>query len=800
MAITQNPAPVARPGTTVPYNTFVGGFVTEATGLSFPENTCRDIDNCDINISGKVRRRMGLDLEPLGVGLNVPNVPNEENHAVSTWEWNAVGGNPDLNFYVIQSGTRLYILNQDVVPLSTVNNNSLTKTATSYIDLDTADAKWGTTQAEWQSGLLQGCSGAGRFWFTWPYDDPMYLEYDQDTQIITKKYVGQSARFPNGRIWIRDFTGFKLSYDPAIDVTSFASTNEQYQYFYNLITGGWRDVPDIFEYQTNVGGYPGQHWVWFMGKDDSSTGFGEDVLRKNTVQQEPAPRGKQLMSPLRGLRSFNYSRYTSKSPVYIYFPTEGSYLSSYTNPVSANVIVGPDAPSSGFKACAFFAGRLWMAGEQNGIRPGGLYFSKVVAEAEDAGFCAQVNDPTSEDFPDVLDTDGGVIYLSECSGIQRLVPAGQGLLVFANNGVWFVRGGDSGFNANQYSVDKVSSIGTTGPTSIVSFEEVVMYWASGGVYSVQFQAGLAVNAISVTDTVIRRYFQSIPLEAKRLAYGFADELGKRLMWMWREADEYDSSNAMQSYRNRVLVFDLRLGAFYKYSIEFVEGSQLYPLVGLARQKVTFPADTEVVTLNDGVTPVTLSTLENLTVFEEIDGASRDIASNVYIITQVGLSAGTATIYICEFRNLDFVDFESFTGGEDFTSFLETGAQHFGDLGRNKAATYVHSFFQKTESGFYDAGGGVLATKYPSGCQLQGKWDWHVTASGGRWSDSQQAYKLRRPYVPVDSSDTFDTGEEVVYTKRKMRGKGKALALKYTSETSKDFQLLGFAIDVTGNTA
>ncbi len=801
MPVSTPTAAASRPGQTVPYNTFTGGFVTEATGLSFPENTCRDIDNCDINISGKVRRRLGLDVEPLGVGLQVPNIPDSENHAVSTWEWNAVGGNPNLNFYVMQVGTRLHILNQETSPLSTVNNNALTQIATSVIEMDTADAKWGTTNEQWQSGLIQGCSGAGRFWFTWPYDDPMYLEYDVVTQEIVKKYVGTDERYPNGRIHIRDFVGFPDRLDPSRNwpPASYLTTRELYTYFYNMICSGWQDVEDIEEYQADSDGgfnYPSRSKVWYLGKDADGD-WDPDTIRKTTFGAEAAPLGSLMMSPLRGLRAFTQGNINSSVPVYTYFDTATGYQSSYTDPRLANIITGYEAPATGFRACAFFAGRTWWAGEQNGERPGGLYFSKVVAKAADAGFCASVNDPNNEEFPDLLDTDGGVIYLSEASGIERLVPAGQGMLVFASNGVWFVRGGDNGFNANEYSVDKVSSIGTCSAQSVVQFEEVTMYWSPGGIYSVEFQGGMAVNAVSVTDQAIRRYFQSIPLEAKRQSYGFADELSKRLMWMWREEDQYSDSLGRQSYRNRVLIFDLRLGAFYKYSIEFVEGD-VYPLIGLARQKVTFPSANELLYLSDGVTPVTLSTLEPIQSLVAIDGAGRDISSNVYIVTQGGLTAGTADIYICEFRNLDFVDFESF-GAVSYTSYLETAPQTFGDISRNKAATYVHSMFQKTEDGFVDVGG-VLVSNYPSGCMLQGKWDWHITASGGRWSDSQQAYKLRRPYVPVDLNDTFDTGEEVVYTKRKMRGKGKALALKYTSQEGKDFQLLGFTIDVTGNPA
>jgi hypothetical protein len=794
----------ARPGVAVPYNTFVGGFVTEATGLSYPENTCRDIDNCDINISGKVRRRLGLDLEPHGKSLEAKYLPNSESQAVTCWEWTAVGGDPALNFYVLQVGLNLYILNRDSEPLS-ASNFSTGKAFDDGIRLSGNAAKWGTKLLQWARAPIQGCSGAGRFWFTWPYDDPMYLEYDAKSQSISKQYVGTDERFINGRIAIRDFVGMPFEGDPSQPQykSSFPNNRAINAYFYNLYNSGWYAVEDIVAYEADSDGgfrYPALNMVWYLGKDSDGS-WDADNVRRTAFGNEPAPGGRQFINPLRMVRSFKVSGRKDPNPIYRYFTKTGT-VETANDPVVENTLKSWEAPSSGFSCCAFFAGRLWMAGEKNAQRPGGLYFSKVVAKAADAGFCAQVNDPTNEEFPDLLDTDGGVIYLSEASGIVRLVPAGQGLLVFATNGVWFVRGGEAGFTANQYTVDKVSNIGVVSPFGVVQYEEVVHYWASGGVYAVQFQGGFAVNAVSVSDTTIRRYFQAIPAKAKEQVYGFADELGKRLIWMWRDEDEYSDGYQRQSYRNKMLIYDLRLGAFYKYTLSFDEDKNIYPMIGIARTQQMFPSEIEAVTLSTGEA-VTLSNGEAVLTEREIDGAGKDLQSNIYIVTMNGIVPGddkTGTVVFCQFDSLDFVDYAKLGAEKDYSSYIEVAPQTWGDLHRNKAATYVHSFFQKTEYGFELVDVNNLQPKYPSSCLLQGKWDWHITATGGRWTDTQQAYKIRRSYSPTGALDTFDTGEEVVYTKRKLRGKGKSLALRYSSETGKDFQLLGFVLDITGNTS
>ena len=42
---------------------FKGGLITEATGLSYPDNACVDTYNCVFNMLGDVERRAGFDFE-----------------------------------------------------------------------------------------------------------------------------------------------------------------------------------------------------------------------------------------------------------------------------------------------------------------------------------------------------------------------------------------------------------------------------------------------------------------------------------------------------------------------------------------------------------------------------------------------------------------------------------------------------------------------------------------------------------------------------------------------------------------
>ena len=132
-------------------------------------------------------------------------------------------------------------------------------------------------------------------------------------------------------------------------------------------------------------------------------------------------------------------------------------------------------------------------------------------------------------------------------------------------------------------------------------------------------------------------------------------------------------------------------------------------------------------------------------------------------------------------------------GLPYESYVDTGYEMLGDSMRDKQATYVFCYFNRTEEEFVDNGDGVVFD-YPSSCRMYGKWDWTSTNTANKWSDPQQVYRFLRNFTPAVGS--FDYSYDVIETKNKVRGKGKALSLRFESEEGKDFQLLGWAINYT----
>lgn len=86
-----------------------------------------------------------------------------------------------------------------------------------------------------------------------------------------------------------------------------------------------------------------------------------------------------------------------------------------------------------------------------------------------------------------------------------------------------------------------------------------------------------------------------------------------------------------------------------------------------------------------------------------------------------------------------------------------------------------------------------------GVQVIGKWDWTTKASTNRWTRPQQGIQPRRSYIPGSATTPRDDGFGILRSRRKLRGKGDALVVRFESETGKDFQLIGWTIPFTGET-
>lgn len=149
--------------------------------------------------------------------------------------------------------------------------------------------------------------------------------------------------------------------------------------------------------------------------------------------------------------------------------------------------------------------------------------------------------------------------------------------------------------------------------------------------------------------------------------------------------------------------------------------------------------------------------------------------------------------LAEYRDYTFMDWVSVDSvGVSFDSYLLTGYNLAGSIGRQKQVAYLQVFCKRTEDTWT-----ASVLDHQSSCMVQSQWNWNNTADQGKWGASFQAYRLLRPYTVV-ASGNFDYGETVIVTKNRLRGRGKALSVLFESETGKDMKLLGWNAITTIN--
>lgn len=85
------------------------------------------------------------------------------------------------------------------------------------------------------------------------------------------------------------------------------------------------------------------------------------------------------------------------------------------------------------------------------------------------------------------------------------------------------------------------------------------------------------------------------------------------------------------------------------------------------------------------------------------------------------------------------------------------------------------------------------------CLMQGRWDFASSSATGKFGPQQEVYRLNTLRYNNAGMSEDDYGFSVVETKTKIRGHGKALVLRFESSPGKDFELLGWGLDITGTT-
>lgn len=799
----------------IEFSSFTGGLVTDASPLTYDPNTAIDISNFTLNTDGSLNRRLGLtQYEPTNlVGNQVPSTSTtsyedyiEKSQGINVFTWKGLGLSRNITIFI-------------------VNLNGVTKTyrATPEGLVDITSnmfVPYGSARVNFAEATQ-----VGKYMVTVPNGlNVSIFEYLEDTDEVAQV---MSAPLQVRDIWgLPDWTGAPdfdpLTWDEYVNVRPLytaAGTYSFYDHVYNLRNQGWNramlgpdtdvtyDMIDRFiVHSDDVGAerrFPSlaDNPNSFIYPNTNTTAVSKTADRFHATDSFTSPPGSSrapMGSYIIDLTGRHFSRWLNLERSYAQPNDTGWLLDTSLSSITDEDAVSGEVPS----AIAWYAGRAWYAGFQGGVDSpvtweeyprleSALLFSQQGSSPNTFTKCYQVQDPTSKDSPDILDTDGGYIEVQGMSGVGKLLPYRSGLLIFATTGIWFVSGDGGPFTATNYSVRKITDVGVTNFKAIVSDGTTITYLDRLGLNVIGENAEGQIGTTLVSKGKLDKYFRSLSQDKLVTAKGVY--VGPTSEFKWYMFDKEGSE---------VLIFNSVLKSYYVHKIDgdFYDGTTpaIISSVAMPRQLrgdfatgVTVGGDT-VEALGQGVT-VSEGYTGNSSVDEYLLIGKKRLGAS-----QIG-AVGFATYSDSSFTDYrDFDDAHTSWGGnveeQDASAYLVTGHLTGGTTQKDKVVPYLTTTFKKTETGFEDSAGDLVPIN-PSSCKIQAQWEWTDSAISGRWSREFQAYRHRRFYMPSGSGDGYDDGHTVVTTKNKIRGKGKAVSLKMSTEPEKDCHILGWSMQV-----
>ena len=746
-------------------NTFIKGLITEAGELTFPADASVDESNCLLERDGSRRRREGLNFESSSVDSTFTIGDAETVH---TGTWFNVAGIPDKEFLVIQAGDKLHFYDKVSAPYSSTQVTgfswTLDGTTTSGTNFVSLSSFAYTGHGDLNSTECEFASISGMLIVAHPEHETTAIiaTLDDSSGVDVWSFSLEPISFRT-----RDFK-ILSDRDTLSDAVDEATVTPKR--IYDTRNSGWvgeKGAAALTTYITAESNFPPLNLSWFSGKD-SSGNF-------SVAEWEKIQAGTSIIGSGHNLVNF-FNRDRTTLGTYTYVAGGSTSLSSA---LATETIVDR------FSTLATLAGRVFYSGlnkgghdESNVVLFSGVIegaSSSVSVDSSGLGDCHQRNDPTSEDFPDLLDDDGGIVRIPEAYGIRKLHSFNNSIFVFAENGVWQIKGIDDVFRATGFAVNKISSIGLFNKHTFVSADGIPFWWSDVGIHTLGFdQQSFQSTENNISLSTIQTFFDNLTSTQRNRCNSVFDPVNKRIYWMYPNVDE-----TILAKHNNFLILDINLQAFYPWKVSNVSGNTP-DIVGAAYYR--------------GFS----SSLSTLQLLDNSGNTVLDASSNnVVVYAQAFVDTGEpALVFICRNASDDKVSMGFFydTGFKDwgsanYTSFAEAGYEFMGDLILRKNAPYLQVYSRVTETGWT---GDELLGYTPvreSSLLVSSFWDFSTTNT-----QTQQAYRLKpMPIVNPSALTVFGYPDTVVDTRLKIRGRGKSMRLRFESEEGKDFHLLGYGV-------
>jgi hypothetical protein len=740
---------------------FVKGLNTDQGLLAGDSGFTRDELNVVLQKDGSRKVRLGLDYETGDVvGFSGTNISTT---AFTSFTWE-LAGNKDKSFIVLQQGYKLHFFDASASNIIAGFLSTITLTPTPYYSTTTAS-----------DCRVEYASGNGNLFIAGLKFEPCRVSYNG--LVLSKTDITLETR---------DFYGVPDGVEPDARPTSLTNNNK-----YNLFNQGWYQKANnrsgtptnvIDEFYTKELDFPAKIYQWWRGKREANYGqfFSED-LRNIYSGRVEAPKGHFIIDAFRR----NYSRASKCNTT-----TKQEYFGTSVNGPPVFSYTDKDEERNRPAAVAWYAGRLFWAGAVSDVDgalssspdiTGYLFYSQIVRSELDYGKCYQEADPASEEDSDIVASDGGYMVFPGAGRVQKLAVIMDSLIVMTDKQILAIRGGDAGFTAEAQQSYKILDVGIAGPGCAVIAEGSLFVWAKDGIYSIGYngQSG-GISAQNLSAGKIQDLLTQVNPVQQTYVQSVYDSLNKKVSW-WYNADT--GFNGVSDIGKLVteLCYDVLLQAFSKNSLASANSHfatapfyTVSPRVSIVSNNVTSGSDT-VVSGSDNVT---------------IGGNGYAYTANKTFMFLVNTSS--SNVGVAYYKNTDYKDYGSTT----YTAYLQGNNDILGDATSKKYPVYLRCQFRRTETAFVNNGSGQPMLNNQSSCKLQAKWDYSDSDASGKWSNEQELYRFTRAYLPGAIGDTFDYGQEVITTKTKLLGTGRALSVKFSASAGKGFHLLGFGFEGT----
>lgn len=193
------------------YRTFVRGLITEASFLTYPEDSSLDELNTVPSRKGNRIRRLGFNYN----AGNFVTYPNQIAYAKNEFTWNAVGGNAASTFLVIQNGHDISFHDRRIASFAN-SLKSFRLDLNLYARPEVSDTSF---------SICKFASGKGYLFIVSPDIEPLVVSYNKATDTFTVTKVIIQAR---------DFEGVNDGLTNDAEPTTLSNLH-----YYNLLNQGW---------------------------------------------------------------------------------------------------------------------------------------------------------------------------------------------------------------------------------------------------------------------------------------------------------------------------------------------------------------------------------------------------------------------------------------------------------------------------------------------------------------------------------------------------------------------------------